>query len=940
VNERADKSRTRTRTLLAPALCCVLALTASCVVPATPPTRAPEPAAPSAAQSQPRLVTELEGITEYRLENGLKVLLLPDPSAATLMVNVTYRVGSRHEGRGEGGMAHLLEHMVFKGTPTFPSIFGALQDRGAQFNGTTSYDRTNYFETLPASDENLDFALRMEADRMINSKISAEDLKTEMTVVRNEFESGENNPDRVLVQRMIATAYLFHGYGRPVIGNQSDIERVPADALKLFYRKYYQPDNAMLVLAGRFDRDAALRKIQQYFGAIPRPERKLDETYTLEPPQDGPRQVVLSRVGSSASAGAVYHIPAATHPDMPALDVLSGVLSDPPNGRLYKALVTTQKAASVSAGPYGLRESGVMVVTASVPLKGDPKEVQAALTKQLETLAGSIRADEVERSKNSLLKDLRLSLNDYRRTTLALSEAEAIGDWKLLFADRERIAGVTVEDVNRVAKQYLLESNRTAGLFVPDTTPQRAEIPSAPDLASLLERYKGSTSVTQGEVFEATAENIERSVQRRTVDGIALVLLPKKTRGEAVQGRLRIAYGAEKSLAGYATAAQVLPRLMLRGTKVRDYQALRDTLDAIETDLNLSGGPGYIDVELRTTRANLPKAINLLGEILRTPSLPQAELDVIRKELVTQYEAQLTDPQGRLFNEIYRAVSSLPKTHPLYRPTLPEQIERTRNLNRKEIVDLHARFVGAGNTQASFVGDFDVAQLEAELGKAIGSWKSREAYARIETPYVPTASGEQIIETPDKKNAVIGRGIAFKMRSDDPDFPAVSFANFVLGMSSKSRLMNKLRQETGLSYGTGSYIQVSDEDDAAYQVAFAILAPQNALRGRDLMRAEFERWLTQPMSDAELAEFRTGYAESFRTQLGDDRFVAGALLTDLRIGRAFTVRQQRIDAAVKESAERIQSVLKERLSVPSAEMIAGDRSKFDAAAPDSKPSAQ
>jgi zinc protease len=232
-------------------------------------------------------VTEIEGISEYRLDNGMRVLLFPDSSRATVTVNMTVFVGSRHEGYGEAGMAHLLEHMLFKGTPDHPNIPQALQARGAQFNGTTWVDRTNYYETLPANDENLEFAIRLEADRLVNSTIRQEDLDSEMTVVRNEFEQGENSPYYVLSQRLLSAAYDWHNYGQATIGNRADIERVPIENLRKFYRRYYQPDNVMLVVAGRFDPDKALEYVAKHFGPIPRPDREIHKTWTEEPPQDG-----------------------------------------------------------------------------------------------------------------------------------------------------------------------------------------------------------------------------------------------------------------------------------------------------------------------------------------------------------------------------------------------------------------------------------------------------------------------------------------------------------------------------------------------------------------------------------------------------------------------------------------------------------------------------
>ena len=279
-------------------------------------------------------------------------------------------VGSRHEGYGETGMAHLLEHMLFLQTKTRKDVKQELKDHGAEMNGSTSWDRTNYFETLNATDENLKFALELEADRMVNSKIEKPLLDTEMTVVRNEFEMGENSPDGMLMQRALETAYTWHNYGKLPIGNRSDIENVPIDKLAAFYQKYYQPDNAVLTIAGKFDEAKTLAQVAALFGPIPRPTRTLEQTYTVEPTQDGERSITLRRVGDSQGiVMLVYHVPAGSHPDDAALNVLAGVLGDSPSGRLYKALVDNKKAVGASMEMNDLHDAGFMM--ASVSLKTD-----------------------------------------------------------------------------------------------------------------------------------------------------------------------------------------------------------------------------------------------------------------------------------------------------------------------------------------------------------------------------------------------------------------------------------------------------------------------------------------------------------------------------------------------------------------------------------------
>src|ERR1017187_6380543 len=349
-------------------------------------------------------VTSVEGITEYAFPDGLHVLLFPDNSQPKVTVNKTYLVGSRHEGYGETGMAHLLEHMVFKTTKSGKEVFKELTDHtGGNFNGTTNYDRTNYFETLNAGDDNLRWALGLEADRMVNMTMEKKDLDTEMTVVRNEMEAGENSPLNVLQERILAAAYNFHNYGKTLIGNRTDVERVPINRLAVFYQKYYQPDNADLIIAGQIDEAKALAMIAETFGAIPKPQRVLTQPYTAEPTQEGERSVTLRRVGNLQGVIVVYHIPAALHPDMAALEVMSQVLGAQQTGRLYKALVDNKKAVGASMSAGGMHDPGFAFAFAQLNPEQSLDEAQQVLLKTVEGLANEPPTqDEVDRAKSRI----------------------------------------------------------------------------------------------------------------------------------------------------------------------------------------------------------------------------------------------------------------------------------------------------------------------------------------------------------------------------------------------------------------------------------------------------------------------------------------------------------------------------------------------------------
>ncbi len=838
----------------------------------------------------PRKTATIEGITEYHLDNGLRVLLYPDRSTPSVTVNLTVLVGSRHEGYGETGMAHLLEHMVFKGTPTHPDVPKALRDHGARFNGTTWVDRTNYFETMPASDENLTFALRLEADRLVNSLVRREDLLSEMTVVRNEFEMGENNPQGVLSQRMMAAAYEWHNYGKSTIGNRSDIERVPIDRLQAFYRKYYQPDNVVLVIAGNFDESKALAHVGEFFGALKKPQRRLENTYTEEPAQDGERAVVLRRVGKAGVVGAVYHIPAGSHEDFPAVEVLATMLTNQPSGRLYQALVAAKKASSVGADAGGWHDPGVLEVLAEVDAGKSLEDARDTLTGVLEKVGvEKATAEEVARAKTQLLKARELLMKDSNRIGVTLSDWAAKGDWRLFFLHRDRLEKVTPEDVTRVAGLYLRRSNRTVGLYVPTDKSDRTPVPATPDVAALVKNYKGGAAVAAGESFDPTPENIEKRVRRAELPGgVKLALLPKKTRGEAVVVQMTLRYGNPDSLKGLTSASQFLAPLMARGTAKHTRQQLEDELDKLKVRLMPGGVLGEATFGLECKRANLPAALALLKEVLREPSFPQEDFDVLKRQNHDRLARSVTEPMQLAFRAIQRGLGPYPADDVRYTPTVQESIERLEKVTLADVRRLYAEQLGATG-EAAVVGDFDPAEAEKLLGDVLGGWKAATAYRRIErTSPEKLAASRAVIDTPDKANAVYVAGLPMALSDGDSDYAALEVGNFLFGAAPlASRLSNRVRGKDGLSYTVGSMVRADALDRAGQFMIFAICNPTNIDKLEAAVASEMQRMLKEGVAEKELEEAKKAFLQAQKGTRARDAQLAGLLLDGLHAGRTF-----------------------------------------------------
>lgn len=876
-------------------------------------------------------VAQVEGIAEYQLDNGLQVLLFPDPTKETVTVNVTYLVGSKHENYGETGMAHLLEHLLFKGSTNHPNIPDELSAHGAKPNGTTSIDRTNYYETFAATEENIDWALSLEADRMVNSFIAKKDLESEMTVVRNEFERSENSPMRVLMQRVMGAAYMWHNIGKPTIGARSDIENVSIERLQAFYKKYYQPDNAVLVIAGQFDSEKMLKRIQDTFGKIPKPERELQPLYTAEPPQDGEKRVTVRRVGDVQWWAAAYHIPAGSHPHYAPLEILTEVLGDTPRGRLHKQLVEEDLAVASFAFPYQLEDPGVMFVGAQVEKEGDLEKTRSAALKVLEGVADKpITEEEVERAKQKWLKQFDLAFNSSERIALMLSEYISMGDWRLLFLTRDRIEQVTAADVQQVAQKYIVRNNRTEGRFIPTEQSQRVEIPEVENIEEMLGGYTGRDGVAQGEAFDPSFDNIAARTQTFTLPGGAEVaLLPKKTRGESVVVQMRMQYGTEDTLAGSGIAGSGVGSMLMRGTERYNREQLQDQLDKIKTSMSVDGDTLSAYGSAQTTSANLVPALELMAHILRSPSFDEKEAEQLRKQAVASLEASRQDPQAIVSRKMSRFFKHFEPGHPRYEPTLAEEIERIKNADVKELRAFHQRFYGPKQMQIAISGDFDVSAVKKTLSELFDDWSSDAPYSRVPFPYTKLKPVDETLNTPDKENAAMVMMMPLPIGDGHKDALALSVGAHIFGGGFlNSRLAERLRQRDGLSYSIGSWASLSPTDERGEFSAFAIFAPQNMAAVEAGIKEELQRMLKDGITEEELNEARSGMLQQARIERSQDASLAAKLAANLFLDRDMQWYKEKEEKLKTLTVKDVNKALRKYLDVKQLSVIrAADLSK-------------
>jgi zinc protease len=542
----------------------------------------------------------------------------------------------------------------------------------------------------------------------------------------------------------------------------------------------------------------------------------------------------------------------------------------------------------------------------------------------------------VNRAKQQLLKQRELAAADTSRIAVQLSEWAAQGDWRLYFLHRDRIESVTPEQVAEAAKRYLRRENRTLGMFIPSDQSEKADVPPTPELAALFKDYKGRGDIAQGEMFDVSPANIDARSQRRTLpEGVKAVLLPKKTRGETVNLRLVLRYGNMDTLKGYPTAAELLPSLMLRGTKSLTRQQIQDELDKNRATLSAFGDTGSITFAIQTKRQNLPAVLGLLRQILREPTLPADEFELLRRQRLASAEEQLTDPASLAITRVRRAVSPYAKDDVRYIPTVEEEVERYKAVTLEQVKQLYARFLGSQAGELAIVGDFDPQENLKVLREALSGWTTSESFARIPREYFPNVSGAlEEINTPDKANAVYVAGMAFPMQDTDPDYPAMVMGNYVLGAGAlSSRLGDRVRQKEGLSYGIRSYVAADSLDKRASLTINAICNPNNIGKVNSAIGEEIDKLLADGVTTEELARAKQGYLQQQQVSRTSDSTLASTLAELVYLDRTMAYYADLEKKIAEVTPEQVQAALKKYIDPKKLVIVdAGDFAKKDAKA--------
>jgi zinc protease len=751
---------------------------------------------------------------------------------------------------------------------------------------------------------------------MMNSFVRKEDLDKEFSVVLNEFEMNENSPTSVLMEHTMSAAYLWHSYGRSVVGNRADIERVPIDNLLAFYHKFYQPDNAVLTVAGKVDEFHVVNLVNGYFGKIPKPDRVLPATYTTEPPQDGMRSTSVHRVGDVQAILTMYHIPDGANADFPALEVLASILGEDRSGRLYKALVDTKKVSQVFSEAMQMNEPGIFINGALLSKTDSLDDVRKIILDTVDNLAKDPPTTaEVDRARTRLLKEVEMNLRNPERIGLFVSEEIAAGDWRLLYLDRDRVAKVTPGDVMRVAITYLKPSNLTIGEFVPEKEPARVEIPSKSNVAALVKDYKSTVVVETGEAFDPSPANIDAHTLRFALqNGMKISLLSKKTHGATVHASIALHFGDVESLKDKSEAAELAASTLIEGTSTKDRQQIQDEIDRLKSRLSIDGGPRGTNVSFETGRENLPGMIQLVAEILEHAALPASEIEQNRKRKITELEYESSEPDNQAYVALESALYPFPKGDVRRTMTPDEEIAELKAVSYDRVRAFYKDFYGASNAELSIVGDFDPVQIRPLVTKLFENWKSPSHYERVKMGFQKIEPVNLSLETPDKANASFMSAERLRISDSSSDYPALFLGNYMLGGGFlNSRLAQRIRVKEGLSYSISSMFYAASHEEESVFFANAIAAPQNISKVESAFTQEIARVLRDGFTQQEMDADRDGWLQSRQVSRAEDVLLCIMLNNHALDGRMLAWDQALEDKVKALTPDQVLQALKRNL---------------------------
>ncbi|MEH2374537.1 M16 family metallopeptidase [Nostoc sp.] len=831
-----------------------------------------------------------QGVQKTVLDNGLTVLTKEVHTAPVVSVQVWYKVGSRNEVKGENGISHQLEHLMFKGTTDRPVQFGRLFSAlGSQFNAFTSYDETAYFGTVQR--DKLEALLTLEADRMENSLIGSEQLRSEKRVVISELQGYENSPGYRLSRAVMRDAFPSRAYGLPVGGTKADVQKFTVEQVRNYYQTYYSPENATLVITGDFATEPVLKVVKETYGKLPKRAKtavaKNSAQVTAPTSVAKKAAIVLKQPGSAALLQAVYPLTDINHPDVPTIDVMDAILTGGRSSRLYQALVESGLASSVSGGAAELIEPGWYEINATAAPGQELGKIAQVLQESLAKLQQQpVTTEELNRAKTQLQASYILGNQDITSQASQLGYNQTVaGDYRFIERYLAAIAKVTPDQVQEVAKTYLNPAKQTIGFFEP-TQPDGKPGTSNAGSSRTVENFSPGKPVDPAELAKylppatsATDSGKQSLPEEFTLNNGLRVLLLRDRNLPTINLNGQLNAGSEFDGNQKAGLANLTANNLMNGTRTKNALDLAKTLEDRGADLNFGASREGVSISGQGLSANLPILIQTLADVLENATFPADQLQLSRQRALTSLKVQQDDPRG-LGRQLFQQ-AIYPENHPFHSfPTF----ESLKSITRDDLLGFYQTHYRPDSTTIALVGDFEPVQVKALLNEAFGKWQAtgKPPVLKIASVPLPQTLTRLNKVIPGKTEAVtyIGyNGIARK----DPRFYAALVLNQILGGDTlSSRLGTEVRDRQGLTYGIYSAFAAGiNPGPFLIQMQTAPLDTQKAIASTLALLKQLRE---QGVTEAEFNAAKRSITNSYPVDLANPSDVSSIILDNAVLG--------------------------------------------------------
>lgn len=836
-----------------------------------------------------RLDAEAGGISSYKLPNGFKIILIPYPSAHNTRVELLVRSGSKLEGYGETGMAHLLEHMLFKGAGNRKNIKDDLTSLGAIYNGTTNKDRTNYFETVDADPKKIDELIRIEADRFIRARFTAEDLASEMTVVRNELENSEKDASQVVLSALARSGFNWHGYSRSTIGSRSDIEGASFTALQAFHRKHYRPDNAALIISGKFEAKRVLATASNFFAVAKNPSLEKPASWTIESPQTALNKTELALSAGTTVVASAWKLPGMKERDAHALDLAAAFICDSDWGSLRKDIVLERKlAVSASCFTWVQTDYGRFISFARADQKANADELSQEISKHIQDAAmRGTSQEQLERSRLAELNKFQNALDSHESVAGLVSDAEAAGDWRLFLWMRDVVSSVTLQEANDALKKWVVSFNRNDVVLKHSDAAKPLVFPTPTSAETRVTGQTWPNLLSSADPAPTNLLEISKATIRFSLDEqrVQVALIKRKTQGDKVWLSMENDYGNPTQLKNRKVSCDAASSLMAYGGNGMDRNVLSSKMEKLKATWNIGLSGIYIEVP----RENFAETFEILISIWADPLMPVSEFDRYKAARIASLEASLKNPITMADNQVRLRFDNYPEGHWSKPKTYPVLIQEVKNLTHEDVLKCTRDFAKVSHTRIGVVGNLSADEFKDLWSKRELKNSASSTYERETAPVAPThVDVTQItVMMPDKTNARVTGTTVVPINFNTEDFPALQLAVYVLGGNSSSLIWQQLRETEGLAYSSGMKVAASYFEDRSTIQLYATSSSSNADKVVASLKSVLSKVITEGFSLEQVEKAKSAWIQKRKSTFGDESEFVSTLVDSLYDGQDF-----------------------------------------------------